>query len=436
MKRFCRCLLGLLVGLTLVACASSSSSSTISYSSSSSTVTTLNTDQTDALKLRAANYQEMDFIEQYAGEVSLLGCVDGDTANFRTLNKHNVTIRFLGIDTPESTALVQPWGKAASDFTCKALMGAHSIVIEAEVAVSGFLDSTGSRYLAWVWYQSSETSDYRNLNLELVEQAYTKDYTATGSAYYSYFRLASDNARHSGRRVYGEDDPNYDATPIGVPVTAYEVVHNYDAYGPSATLVKITGLVVAKSAYSVYIRDVVPTINENGEEEYAGLYVYGGYSSDLTAFAKVGRIISFYGRPTKYNGAIQISDVKTKSTGDYAYTIISSDNEITQIPLDLSKDLTSYYGQFVTTNVLVEQVVKSEDSIAFTVYGKLEGTDITVSIFANAKLYPMYQMNRIEVGSVYQVSAGWNPGFASQDYDMVLGDNTNSDYANFKKIKE
>ena len=62
----------------------------------------------------------------YANEsinVSLYQCVDGDTAKFKYKNDV-ITARFLGIDTPEThhpTKGEEPWGKEASNYTCKSL---------------------------------------------------------------------------------------------------------------------------------------------------------------------------------------------------------------------------------------------------------------------------------------------------------------------------
>jgi micrococcal nuclease len=81
----------------------------------------------------------------------------------------------LGIDTPESTAQSDPWGKAASSFTCDKLTNATSIVLQSDPA-SGQTDSYG-RYLAWVWY------DGRLLNLELVEEAYSRAKGSTDTYY-------------------------------------------------------------------------------------------------------------------------------------------------------------------------------------------------------------------------------------------------------------
>lgn len=102
-------------------------------------------------------------------EVTVKRFVDGDTTHFNfeiPSDKQNsdemmgitdgvLKARYLGIDTPESTGKVQPWGKTAAKFTHDALASATSIIIESEPLNNTWqLDSTGGRYLVWVWYKN------------------------------------------------------------------------------------------------------------------------------------------------------------------------------------------------------------------------------------------------------------------------------------------
>ena len=77
----------------------------------------------------------------HMGYVSLRSCTDGDTANFVQEGYVDefgayVTIktRFLGVNTPESTAKVQPWGKKASLFTKHVLEEAQAKADEESAA--------------------------------------------------------------------------------------------------------------------------------------------------------------------------------------------------------------------------------------------------------------------------------------------------------------
>lgn len=145
-------------------------------------------------------YDGKSFINDGVGEVKLIYSTDGDTARFKDIvTNQEFSLRFLGIDTPESTINKDPWGKAASDYTKRKLENAKTIVLEAE----GARTENYGRYLGFVWV------DGVLLNLELVEQAYSNS-TLSKSKYVDYFRLAENNAKITGRRFYGEIDPNYD----------------------------------------------------------------------------------------------------------------------------------------------------------------------------------------------------------------------------------
>ena len=88
------------------------------------------TPYTDTTKLDVA-WEGKDFIEDGVGKVTYSQGVDGDTSIFK-INGKNITTRYLGINTPESTYRVDPWGFAASRFTKGILASATTIVLVAE----------------------------------------------------------------------------------------------------------------------------------------------------------------------------------------------------------------------------------------------------------------------------------------------------------------
>ena len=118
----------------------------------------------------------------HVGYVSLRSCTDGDTANFVQDGYVDefgayVTIktRFLGVNTPESTAKVQPWGKKASLFTKGVLEAAQAKADEESAAAGKKIynialinspktfeekDSSGGRWLAFIWYRKSSTEKW------------------------------------------------------------------------------------------------------------------------------------------------------------------------------------------------------------------------------------------------------------------------------------
>jgi endonuclease YncB( thermonuclease family) len=146
------------------------------------------------------DYEGKSFINDGIGTVTLSRSIDGDTAYFYdNITKGTVRVRFLGIDTPESTIQKEPWGKSASLFTADRLSKANVIVLEAE----GARKDTYDRYLAWVWV------DGQLLNLELLQNAYTGAKLSSQSKYFQIFSEVEAAVFKTGRRYWGEIDPSY-----------------------------------------------------------------------------------------------------------------------------------------------------------------------------------------------------------------------------------
>ena len=96
--------------------------------------------------------------------------VDGDTAKFE-LNGEIITVRFLGIDTPETvhpTKGEEPYGKEASNFTEEKIKNATKIALEYEKNSSK--TDKYERHLAWIWV------DDILLQNELVKNGLAKTY--------------------------------------------------------------------------------------------------------------------------------------------------------------------------------------------------------------------------------------------------------------------
>lgn len=146
------------------------------------------------------DYYGKTFLEDGVEVVTLARAIDGDTAHFYTRDGTYIKVRFLGIDTPESTTEKEAWGKAAASFTAEILNNAETIVIEAE----GNLQDTYGRYLAFVW------ADGVLVNLEVVRNAYSNAKLSSDSKYYEAFYETEIEAMMTGRHVWGEIDPNYD----------------------------------------------------------------------------------------------------------------------------------------------------------------------------------------------------------------------------------
>ena len=146
-------------------------------------------------------------------EVTVKSFVDGDTVHFfvpeSIMPSGVLKARFIGIDTPESTGKIEEYGKAASEFTKEKLSRAHSIMIESDDGNWDF-DSTGGRYLVWVWYKAEKAGEYRNLNIELLQNGLARAYSSANNRYGSACTAAINQAKANKLNIYsGQKDPNF-----------------------------------------------------------------------------------------------------------------------------------------------------------------------------------------------------------------------------------
>jgi len=244
----------------------------------------------ETLQLEEADYTNKEFIADGYGVVTVEKYIDGDTTWFKS-GSQTFSVRYLGIDTPESTALYEPWGKAAAIYTENKLKSAETIVLQAE----GERTDGNGRYLAWVWYRTTANSEFILLNLELVELAYSKNKVSIGSVYTTVLTLSDWNASMTKRRVWGEIDPNYDYSKEGTQMSIQYLMENFDDY--VGLKVVVTGTITKMIGNNIFFQD------ENGY----GVYMYAGYTSSsqlqLGANVTIGALT-----PTYYSGSPQLSN--------------------------------------------------------------------------------------------------------------------------------
>lgn len=243
-------------------------------------------------------------------EATVSTYVDGDTTHFNvpagTIDTSILKARYLAINTPESTGQIEPWGKAASNFTKSKLKSAQSIIIESDNDKWN-LDSTGGRYLVWVWYRTSEDSDYRNLNIEILQNGLALASNTAKSRYGEIGVKALDQARKLKLKVYSnEKDPDFYYGDAQV-VTLKEIRTNIQKY--EATTVAFDAVVTKNYGDAIYV--------ESFDEEtqlYYGIYVYLGYSlsGQGLEIVSVGNLVRFVGSLQYYEtgGTYQIANLK------------------------------------------------------------------------------------------------------------------------------
>ena len=321
---------------------------------------------------RFASTSENDNTYDHYGYVTLRSCTDGDTANFvqegyvdESDKLITIKTRFLGVNTPESTAKVEPWGKKASLFTKHILEDAQKNADEATAAqgktvcnialitdpsVMGTRDSSGNRWLAFVWYRPTVDGKWRNLNLELVEQCYSRNQLFQDSQmcnYREFFEQAHARGEKCGYRVFGATDEGYDYTTKTYEYSLWGIKKHYDDIGiseegGSGVQLIVTALVVGIQGDNLYLRDLLideEQYQEEGESAMlAGCYGYAGFGSSLCSTLQnyssshdgdgtgVGLVVRFFARATTYGGNIQLSDIQTGTTGKKAFKILSASN--------------------------------------------------------------------------------------------------------------
>lgn len=273
--------------------------------------------------------------------------VDGDTTYFYanlSSGKDSISIRYMGLDTPESTYKVEPWGIAAAKFTKDKLSNAESIILQSDP--TGLLDGNG-RYLGYVWYRTSASEDYRCLNLELIEEGYSPAKGMSGALYMQTFYDAGNRAQQYKDRTNGEEDPTYDYSAQGQKYTIKQILEMFGTPEAIAseefkgTKVYIEGLVTRKlgisSAYIEQVDNGYYTTDEDGNETFVlgdgktyGIYVYGGFEENLKL--QEGNYIITNANISYHTGALQVVGVsniriEVESTGNEVtpQSITSSD---------------------------------------------------------------------------------------------------------------
>lgn len=207
-------------------------------------------------------------------EVTVKAFVDGDTTHF--LVPESVAAggvlkaRYLAVNTPESTGRIEEYGKKAAAFVRERLSAASSILIESDTETWN-LDSTGERYLVWVWYKPEAAAPYRNLNIELLQNGLAVAYSAGSTRYGAACTAALSQAKNQKLNLFsGQKDPDFyygDA----VELTLRELRCHPQQY--EGMKVAFHGTVILNSANSVYL--------EAYDEEtdlYFGMSAYYGFS--------------------------------------------------------------------------------------------------------------------------------------------------------------
>lgn len=265
------------------------------------------------------DYQGKDFFTQGVGQVTLKSPIDGDTAHFTPVNtatsSDTIKSRFWGIDTPESTGKVQPWGKPASNFTKAKLQEANengTIVVSA--AITSYqapeFDSTGTRYVSLVWINlDTKNAAYDNLfllNLWIVQDGYSwVKNVADMPSYSDTFYAAETQAKNQKLNLFSDEEDelfNYgdyqDVSLLDIKTEiAASIADSSHVNAYNNEKVTVTGTVSGFSNHILYLSSYFS--KENGsskdEGEYAGVNIFCGMSSIPSKYYKTNTYVQVSG---------------------------------------------------------------------------------------------------------------------------------------------
>lgn len=236
--------------------------------------------------------------------------IDGDTTHFyvdsSVIPGGVLKARYLAINTPESTGKIEPWGQKASDFTKSKLKSAVSIILESDNNKWN-IDSTGGRYLVWVWYKPSADADYRNLNIEILQEGLAVSSKADQNRYGDICSKAIYQASEHKLYVYSNaKDPDfYDGDVMEVTIKGLR--QNIESY--NGVRVAFQGDIVSEASSTIYVQDY-----DEDTEMYYGMTIFYGYGMDGAALRimKPGNRIRISGviKQFQSTGNWQMSDVK------------------------------------------------------------------------------------------------------------------------------
>ena len=325
-------------------------------------------------------------------EVTVKSFIDGDTTHFIVPTDISadgtLKARYMGINTPESTGKIEPWGKKASNFTKEKLSGAVSIIVESDNNVWN-VDSTGGRHLVYVWYKPSEDAEYRNLNLELIQNGLSISCGTTADRYGDAASSAFQQAKINKLNVFStEQDPDFyygDAYEVDLK----HLRTNVELY--SGLKVAFEGVITRNNNNSVYVEEY-----DAETDMYYGMSVYYGYATgEILNILKVGNRVRVVGSLQYYEagGTWQVSDINYR---EFKPTDPSNTIKISEGHKAANKEIDA---ETFTTGKITLETMKALDS---------DETDYVNFDYANLIMSTSVSMKGLKVVDTYTTNNGGN----------------------------
>ncbi len=356
--------------------------------------------------------EEVDYVSQVkldesaptqTQEVTVKSYIDGDTTHFyapkgtslpgSVIEYGYIKTRYMAVNTPESTGAIEPWGKAAKKFTNEKLQSAESIVLETDGTEWEF-DGNG-RYLVWVWYKPQGATEYRNLNIELLQNGLAVGSKVATTRYETYCTKAIAQAKALSLYVYSkEKDPDY-YYGQAVEIDLKELRTNIDKYN---------GVRVAFEATVAIWETNTAYVQEYDEETgiYYGIQVFAGMSVTSDVHAKlntVGNRARIVGEVAYYEegGYYQITDLKynrMRPKDPDNTQLLSEGNKISYPETTVD----SFFGN---VTVDVEKVDPETEEVT------MESKSFK---YAELTMFTTLSMKNLQVKSIYTTAQGDSKG--------------------------
>ncbi|MBQ4107990.1 MAG: thermonuclease family protein [Clostridia bacterium] len=389
----------MLVG-TFAACGPTPDTGSDSGSGDTNTNTNTNTDS-------SGGEEEPEFVD-YASQlkfnpdsgkkwayVTVKSYIDGDTTHFyidkSEISEGFVKARYLGINTPESTGIVEPWGKKASNYTKTQLKKAESIengiIVESDTATWD-LDSTGERHLLWIWYKTEANGEYRNLNIEILQQGLAFGSGTTSNTYSEYTTAALYQATSMNLFVFKKKvkDPDF-YYGKAQNLTLKELKANAEKY--EGTLVKFDAVVAKKSGYTFYVEEY-----DAENDMYFGMQIFAGAGCPIMDRFAIGNRVTIVGTLQYWEngGTYQVSNLQ--------YDILFPDDEGGCRVLETGNEASYREGDANTLlngKIEIDSYIEVEDENG-EIVEKLETVEFDYGALA---LHSTIKLSNLTVQSVY-----------------------------------
>lgn len=144
-------------------------------------------------------FLNISFVHAEKLNVKFSKCVDGDTISV-ILNKEEIRVRLLAVDTPESVKRgteVEPFAIEASNYTCDRIKNAKKISLEYDPNSSK--TDKYNRHLAWVYIDDSLLQE------ELVSKGYARvAYLYNDYLYTDILLKEESKAQAANLRIWGD----------------------------------------------------------------------------------------------------------------------------------------------------------------------------------------------------------------------------------------